>query len=395
MPEWTILSGLRRKAAPASAGLSVDEVRSARDRDRFVEFPGQIYEKDRHWVPPLLIQVKEFLDPRRHPFCRHGTATTFLARSGGRVVGRILVSDDPNYNAQYGSNVGCFGMFECVDDPAVAAALLEAAAGWLRARGRTEIMGPMDYSTNYPVGLLIDGFDTPPRIMMNHNPPYYAGLLESWGLGKIKDLYAWWFDDPHDIVRRWKERAERIVRRTGAVVRPFRINDFEAEVRRCQAVYNGARQSNWGFVPVTEAEFTYFAQQLRQMAVPELVLLAEIKGEPVGFSITLPDYNEAIGPLSGRLTTFGVPVGLFRLLYRRRHIENCRVLVLDVQEGYRRRGLGELLILNTLAAARRAGFSGHAELGWTLEDNRLINRMIEAVGGRRYKTYRIYQKRIS
>src|SRR5205814_3295994 len=150
------------------------------------------------------------INPRKNPFYKHGAATQFLARAGGQVVGRILVSDDPNYNAEQGASVGCFGMFETIDDPEVARSLLNAAARWLRARGRTSIMGPIDYSTNYPSGLLVEGFDTPQRVMMNHNPPYYSELLETWGLKKAKDLYAWWFDGDNPALEEWMPRAQRI-----------------------------------------------------------------------------------------------------------------------------------------------------------------------------------------
>jgi len=383
-----------RPEAPAGVGglLEIREVRTRRDLSRFIRVPWPLYAGDPNWVPPLVVEVKEFLNPKKHPFYRHGAATTFLALRGGQAVGRILASDDPLYNAAYGTNVGCFGMFESVDEPAVAHALLDAAAGWLRRRGRTSIMGPVNYSTNYPVGLLIDGFDTPPRVLMNHNPPYYAALLESWGLSKVKDLYSWWFVDPHDMVTRWRRRAERLAPRGGVVVRPFDMKDFDAEVKRCLTVYNGARTENWGFVKLTDAEFHYFARQLARLAIPELVLLAEVDGQPVGFSITLPDINEAIAPLDGRLTTWGLPIGLARFFYRLPRVKTARMLVLDLLAEHRRRGISELLILRTLDYGKNTiGYTG-AELGWTLEDNRLINRTIEAVGARRYKTYRIYEK---
>ncbi len=179
---------------PSFGPLEIREVRSRRDLDRFVRLPWRVYAEDPHWVPPLLIEVKAFLDRRKHPFYEHGDATALLAVRGREAVGRILVSDDVLYNRESNSNVGCFGMFECLDDPEAAHALLDAAAGWLTARGRTSIMGPIDYSLNYPSGLLVEGFDTPPRIMMNHHRRYYAGLLESWGLRRAKDLYAWWFE---------------------------------------------------------------------------------------------------------------------------------------------------------------------------------------------------------
>lgn len=384
----------RRGPGTTGQPVAVREVRTRRDLAAYVDLPYGLYAADPCWVPPLRMEVKEFLDPRKHPFYRHGAATKFIALREGRVVGRILASDDPNYNAEHGTNAGCFGMFESIADTTVADALLEAAAGWLRARGRTSILGPIDYSVNYPCGLLVDGFHTPPRFMMNHNPPYYAGLLESWGLAKAKDLYAWWFD-PHRIPGRWRERAERLSQRSPAVVRPYRLDRFEAELQSCLNVYNQMRGGGWGFVRLSTAEFRYFAQRIAQVTVPEQVLLAEIEGRVVGFSVTLPDLNEAIRPLNGRLTWYGLPIGLLRLLWRRRRIKTARMLVLGVVEGYRRRAIAERLILQTLEYGWKVIGYEAAELGWTLEDNPPVNLTIESVGGQRYKTYRIYEKSIA
>ena len=376
----------------SSAPLEVREVQGRGDLDRFVKLPWRIYAQDPSWVPPLLVEVRDFLNARKHPFYLHGAATQYIALRGGETVGRILVSDDPRYNEERGENLGCFGLFECDNDQAAAHALLDAAAGWLAARGRNAIRGPIDYSLNYPAGLLVEGFDTPPRIMMNHNRPYYAGLLESWGLRKAKDLYAWWFVDPNHLTAKWRERVERLVRRGRIKVRPFRLNDFPAEVDRCKEIYNAAMGELWGFVKLTDAEFLYMAKQLKKMAIADQVLLAEIDGRPVGVSITLPDMNEATGPLNGRLTRFGLPIGLLKLLRAKGRIKTARVVVLDVLKAYRRRGVAEMLILNTLDYGKNVlGYTG-AELGWTLEDNDKVNRTIEAVGGRRYKTYRLYEK---
>ncbi|MBI2823579.1 MAG: N-acetyltransferase [Planctomycetia bacterium] len=383
-----------RPAMPPYVAVVVREVATRRDRDQFVTFPWKIYAGDKNWAPPLLMEAKAFIDRRRHPFYRHGEATQFLAYRAGEVVGRILVSDDPNYNAEHGTNLGSFGMFECVDDQAVANALLNTAANWLRRRGRTELMGPIDYSTNYPCGLLIDGFDTPQRVMMNHNPPYYARLLENWRLTRAKDLYAWWFDDSCDVLTRWARRAERLADRGNVRVRPISFKDFDAEVARCHKVYNAAWEKSWGFVKLTEAEFRHMAGHLKQFAVPELILLAEVDGQPAGFCVTLPDFNEATTPVNGRLTTYGLPIGLVRVLRNMRRIRTARMAVLGVVEQFRRRGVAELFILRALEFGRQhKGYTG-AELGWTLEDNELINRTIEKVGGRRYKTYRIYHTTI-
>jgi GNAT superfamily N-acetyltransferase len=380
-------------ARPSSlAPLEVREVKNRSDLNRFVKLPWRIYAEDPNWVPPLLLDVKEFLNPRKHPFYQHGAATQYIALRGGETVGRVLVSDDPRCNQQHAESVGCFGMFDCDNDPAAAHALLDAAAGWLTARGRTAIRGPIDYSLNYPCGLLVDGFDTPPRMLMNHNRRYCARLLESWGLAKAKDLYAWWFVDPYNLMTKWHKLAERTARRGKIHVRPFREDDFDAEVRRCTEVYNAAMDDNWGFVPLTDAEFRYMAKQLRRLAIADMVLLAEIDGRPVGLSATVPDVNEAIGPLNGRLTRFGLPIGLLRFLRRKRGIRTARMVVLNVLKEYRRRGVAEMLILHTLEFSKNNLGYVTAELGWTLEDNQAVNQTIEAVGGQRYKTYRIYEK---
>jgi GNAT superfamily N-acetyltransferase len=373
--------------------IQVRPVISRSCRRRFLEFPWRIYADDPCWVPPLLLERKQFIDPRKHPFYRHGAALPLLAWRGNEPVGRILVSDDPLYNARHNDNVGCFGMFESIDDPHVAHALLDAAAGWLAARGRTRIMGPINYSTNYECGLLIDGFDTPPRIMMNHNPPCYRPLLESWGLTKAKDLFAWWFDRvDNEIDGDWRSRVERVAARGGVTVRPLRLKDLPAELRRLQSIFNEAWKDNWGGVPMTADEFQHMAHDLVQFAKPELMLLSEVEGRAVGFSLSLPDVNEALRPIDGRLLRFGLPTGLWKLWRGLKRIKTCRLLALGVLEGFRRRGVAELLILRTFDRGRDAlGYTG-AELSWTLEDNALVNRTIEAVGGRKYKTYRIFDR---
>ena len=390
----------RRRAAraPGTLGrgrLEIRPVVSGRDLNTFLKVPRRIYAEDPQWVPQLLLDQKEFLNPRKHPFYLHGAAEKFIAYRDGVPQGRILVSDDPRYNAEHKSNTGCFGMFESADDPEMAQGLIEAASKWLRDRGRTAILGPIDYSTNYNCGLLVEGFYTPPRIMDNHNRPYYGGLLESCGLAKAKDLYSWWFTDSKDMRAMWHERAERIMRRGTITIRSFNVRDFEAEVQRCSTVYNGAMQRNWGFVSLSEAEFRYMAGRLKELAEPRMVLLAEVDGYPVGFSITLPDMNEAVRPLNGRLFPYGLPTNVVRFLWRKRRIKTARMIVLDVLEKYRRRGIAEMLILKTLDFGRNVAHYTAAELGWTLEDNYLVNQTIEAVGAKKYKVFRIYEKSIS
>jgi len=358
----------------------------------FIDFPKRLHRDDPHWIAPLDLQVKQFLDQKRHPFYDHGEAEAFLAIRNGKTVGRILASDDSRYNMAHGSNVGCFGLLDTIDDQSTCRCLLDSATRWLMARGRTELLGPIDYSTNYPSGLLIDGYGTPPSVMMNHHPEYYQSLLSSCGLTKAKDLYAWWFDRENQMDAVWQQRVAKLAGRYRVQVRPISFKHFDEEIARCKTIYNESFEENWGFVRMTDAEFDHLAKDLKQMAVPELIQLAEVDGRPVGLSITLPNLNEAIQPLGGRLTTAGIPIGLLRLAYRLKRVKTGRLAVLGVVPGYRRRGVAESLIQQTFDTGfGNLGYQG-AELGWTLEDNVMVNRMIERVGGRRYKTYRIYRK---
>jgi len=384
----------RTRAVAVNPEVTVEQVCSRRQRNEFVDFPWQVYRDDAQWCPPLKLEAHAAINAQKHPFFRHGAAAQFLARRGGRVVGRITVSDDPNYNAEHDANVGCFGMFESMNDDAVSESLFAAAARWLQARGRTSIMGPIDYSTNYPSGLLVEGFDTPQRVMMNHNPAYYAALIEKEGFKKAKDMYAWWFDANNPSLEDWTSRATRVVKRGGITIRHMRFQDFEAEIERCLSVYNRTWEKEWGFVQMTHDEFRHMAYQLKQMAVPELLLIAEVGEEPVGFCVTLPDLNEAIRPLDGRLTWCGLPLGLFRLMRGLKQIRTARMAVLGVLPRFRRRGVAELMILQAFQYGKnRLGYTG-AELSWTLEDNDLINRTIQSVGAERYKRFRIYERAI-
>ena len=377
--------------------IEVSEVSSRRDRDAFIKFPWRIYVQDAAWVPPLIIERKAFLDRKRHPFYRHGDAALFLARSrsrGGEIVGRIMASDDPNYNSLHQSNVGSFGLFECIDDPRVAARLFEAASHWLRKKGRTEMMGPIDYSTNYVCGLLIDGFQFPPTILTAHNPPYYRELIESCGFAKVKDWYAWWFDDPAKAVAQLRRFAERFRRDWPVTFRPANLKNIRDESRLLRRIYNQAWQKNWGFVPFTEAEIEFMTNELKPLLVPEFAWIAEIESEPVGFTLCLPDINVALKYLNGRLTRFGLPIGLMKLLFYKRRVRKGRLIALGVVEKYRRAGIAEMLVLRVMEETMvKRGITG--ELSMTLEDNFMINRFLEAIGAQRYKTYRIFKNALT
>jgi GNAT superfamily N-acetyltransferase len=371
--------------------IKISEVTTSRERNAFIKFPWRIYANDPAWVPPLIIERKAFLNRKRHPFYRHGDAALFLARKNGEVIGRIVASDDPNYNALHQSNVGCFGLFECINDRDVAAALFDRAASWLREKGRTEIMGPIDYSTNYVCGLLIDGFQFPPTILTAHNPPYYRDLIESWGFTKAKDWYAWWFADPAKAVAKLRRLSARFNTNCPATIRSANLRNLRDESRRLRQIYNQAWEKNWGFVPFTEAEIEFMTSELKPLLVPEFGWVAEIEDQPVGFTLCLPDINVVLPHLNGRLTRFGLPIGLIKLLLCKRRIRKGRLIALGVVEKYRRTGIAEMLVLRVIEETMvKRGITG--ELSMTLEDNFMINRFLEAIGAERYKTYRIFKR---
>ena len=374
--------------------VKIAQVISRADRDAFIKFAWRIYQNDSAWVAPLLLERKEFLDRKKHPFFEHGDAALFLARVGGEIVGRIMASDDPRYNSLHQSNVGCFGLFESVDDASVAAALFDAAADWLRNKGRDEMMGPIDYSTNYVCGLLVEGFEFPPTLLTAHNPPYYESFMEGSGFRKVTDFYAWWFSEPAEAAARLRRLAASVKRRHSATIRPGDLKDFRAEAGRLREIYNEAWKDNWGFVPFSEKEFEFLAKELKHLVVPEFTLIAEVGAEPVGFILCVPDINVALRKINGRLTSCGLPIGLAKLLYHKSRIRTARLIALGVKPKYRRGGIAEMLVLRIIEDAMLGrGFSG--ELSMTLEDNHLINRFLTAIGAKKYKTYRIYQRRIS
>ena len=376
------------------SNIEISEVSCRQERNAFIKFPWRIYVDDPAWVPPLIIERKTFLDRKRHPFYQHGDAALFLARKNGEIVGRIMASDDPNYNALHQSNVGCFGLFECINDCDVAAALFERAARWLREKGRTEIMGPIDYSTNYVCGLLIDGFQFPPTILTAHNPPYYRDLIESCGFTKAKDWYAWWFADPAKAATRLRRLSERLQKRWPVTIRAGNLKNLREESSRLRQIYNQAWKNNWGFVPFTEAEIEFMTHELKPLLIPEFALIAEVRNEPAGFILCVPDINVALRHINGRLTTFGLPIGLVKLLYFKSRSRTARLIALGVIEKYRRAGIAEMLVLRIVEDAMiKRGFTG--ELSLTLEDNFMVNRFLEAIGAERYKTYRVYSKSIA
>ncbi len=372
-------------------GVQIRPVRTKADERRFIDFIYTHYRDSEHWVPPLRMERRKLIDTRKNPFYRHAERELFLAERDGKIVGRIGAIVNHNHNSRHNDRIGFFGFFECIDDPAVAAALLEAARGYLRGRGMDAIRGPANPSVNDEYGLLVEGFDLPPAVMMPYNPPYYAALLEGCGLRKARDLYAYLLTTPETLGNPKLKRAHEVFqKRSGLTYRSLDMKDFPAEIQRIKKVYNRAWQANWGEVPMTDEEFDAMAADLKPVVVPELVLFAETAaGEVAGFALTLPDINI---PLKANRNG-GLLRGLWLLFTRRSRIDFCRVLVLGVLPEYKRTGAAGVLFYEYAIRAARLGYRG-GEASWILEDNLMMNRAAEMMGGRRYKTYRIYEQAI-
>jgi GNAT superfamily N-acetyltransferase len=353
----------------------------------FVEFPYSLYRGDPYWAPPLRIAVNELLDRKKHPFYANADAEFFLARRDGRAVGRIAAVFDRNHNKFHEESAGFFGFFESIDDVDVAKALLSKAREWVFAKGAKFLRGPMNPSTNYECAMLVDGFDSTPMVMMTYNPRYYPALMEKAGLVKAKDLYAYVNKADSVDLEKIGRVADRKLAKSGVKVRPINMKDFAGEVNRIWEVYNSAWERNWGFVPMTREEFVLMGKEMKQILKPDLVLIGEKDGKAVGFALALPDVNFALKPAGGNL----LPTGLIKILYYQRLIKSLRVLALGVVEEYRTSGVAAAFYATLVRTARKLGYDGDCEMSWILEDNVLMNRSLEAMGAKHYKTYRIYE----
>lgn len=368
--------------------MDVLPVVNTKDLARFIGLPHQIYKDDPHWVAPLDSDERTRLTPGKNPFFDHAEAAYFLARDSGRDVGRIAVSVDRNYDEYQGERQVGFGFFEAESADA-SRALLETAQRWGRERGARVMRGTMNFTTNDDCGVLVHGFDSPPTLLMPYNPPSYPEWIEEAGFTKAKDLFAFKVPIPETPPEKAARGAAIARDRFRVRIRMIEMKRFQEELGRVKEIYNGAWERNWGFVPMTEREIDHMAAQLKPALVPQFMLFAEIDGEVVGFSLMLPDVNVALKPLRGKL----FPFGIVRLLWNLPRIRTARLMALGVRSGYRRRGIEMALIAASSVAARARHF-GWAEVGWTLEDNDLINSAIASIGGDHYKTYRIYERQL-
>ena len=370
-----------------SGVLSVLSVSPRSDgMEAFIRLPWSIYEGDDAWVPPLLRDMRTMMDPQRHPFYEHSEVQAFLALRDGRPIGRVAAIHNRRHVEFQGESTGFFGFYECARDEEGSSALLDAAAAWLRERGLKAMRGPASFSTNEQAGLLVEGFEDPPAVMMPYNPPYYAEQLETYGLEPVKTLVAYFLygeTAPEYLVR----AAGIVERRTGVRVRSLSMRDFSRDLEIIRDLYNSAWERNWGFVPMTDAEIDHMAKELKPIVDPRLTLIAEdAENRPVGFALALPDFNQVLKHLNGRLFPFGV----LKALWLRRKIDRLRVLTLGVGPDYRGKGLDALFYLGIFRGGNSQGIL-QGEFSWVLEDNVLMRRALERMGAHVYKRYRLYE----
>lgn len=370
-------------------GLDVRPVASRRDLTTFIKLPWRLYRNEPNWVPPLVSERRKFLDRRQNPWFEHGEAQYFLAWRDGRAVGRITAQVDRLLNEFQDNDWGLFGFFECEDDPEAAAALLDAAENWLRARGRDRMVGPMDFTMNDECGVLVEGFERAPIILTNWTPRHYPALLEGAGMAKAMDTLMWELriqgrDRVHPAI--WRMAAQ-VESKYGITVRPMRKKDIEAEIDRFLEIYNAAWERNWGFSPLTEREVRHYAKTLKPLLDEHWAFIAEKDGETVGAALSLPDYNQVLKHMNGRL----LPFGWAKFLWRRRKIDRVRVFALGVKREWQHAGVAARFYELHFDSAEVTPQT-YGEMGWILESNKSMNRAMEGMGGSVVRRYRLYER---
>jgi len=370
--------------------ILIKKVASKKDLKNFILFPWKVYKDDQNWVPPLVMDFKEKLDKKKNPFFKHADMELFLAYKNNEVHGRIAAIINRRHNQFHQEKVVFFGLYESFNDLEVAHALLDQVAEFGKERGMEIIRGPMNLSINDECAFLLEGFDSPPVIMMPYNPPYYLELMEKCGLYKAIDLYAFYMTKDHKTADKVQEIVEKIKKNTTVTLRIVNLKNLREEVKKIKYIYNNAWEKNWGAVPWTDEEMAHIADRLKTLADPNLVILAEDKGKPIGFAFGLPDYNELIKKMNGRLT----PLGIIKFFLHKKKIKGMRAIVFGVLKEYRHIGISYLLYSELEKNAQKRGYEW-CETSWQLEDNDAINNFTISIGGRVYKKYRIYEKKLN
>lgn len=372
-----------------SDNIEIVEVSSESDKKKFIEFPYELYKGNSYWVEPLRFDVKNNLSEKKNPFYNHSKLKLWMAKKNGEIIGRIAGIINDNHNKFHNDKVGFFGFFECINDRNAAKQLFDKAAEFVKENGMEILRGPVSPSTNDECGLLVDGFDKPPVMLMPYNPEYYGELLESYGFKKAKDLFALWISKDviknEQMMNKLDRISDMIIKKENLIIRKVNLKDFQNEVQKVREVYNNAWESNWGFVPMTEDEFKHIAANLKMVVDPLYVEFAEINGETVGFSLALPDINQAIKGLNGKL----FPFGLFKFLANKKKIDQLRVIIMGVKKEYHKKGIDAIFYRDIIRDANNHGIKG-AEISWVLEDNFAMKQTAEKLGAKVYKTFRIY-----
>jgi len=372
--------------------IEIREVKPGGSLGDFLDVVSTIYAKDPVFVRPLDQDLKDRLSHKKNPFFEHGEGAVFTAHHDGACVGRITASIDREHLERYHDGTGFFGFLDTVDDAEVSGALLAKAEEWLRARGMKTARGPVSMNVNEEMGCLVEGFDTPPYILMPHHWPYQAGLIEKAGYAKVKDLHAWSYE-VGDLNARTKRAHEGITAMPEVTARMVSYKDMERDVELIMDVFNDAWSDNWGFVPLTRSEVRKMASDFKLFLIPEITRIASIEGEPAAVAVAIPNLNELLGDLGGKL----FPFGLIKLLYRLKIVgpKTGRLLILGIRKKWRNvkkyAGLSIYLYAELNESARRIGMT-KGELGWTLEDNGPVNAGIRAMGAKPYKRYRVFEK---
>ena len=372
--------------------IKIFSVQSEKDRMRFIKLQWKIYKDNRYWVPPLIMDRKKILDTKKNPFYQHAEIEMFLAEEKGELVGRIAAIKNDLHNKTHNDKVGFFGFFECINNQAIANALFDAAKGWLKTKGFDTMRGPANPSSNDEWGMLLDGFDDEPRLLMTYNPKYYLDLCENYGFHKIKDLYAWKLETEKvlssDKLRRVQEIAKK---RSGLKITQLDMKNFDKELEKVKFVYNKAWAPNWGFVPMTDAELDAMAKDLKPLVEPKLVLFGEIDNKLIGFALVMLDYNQIFKNMNGHL----FPFNFLKLYTQKKKITWSRIITLGIIPEYQKRGLDAVFYWELVNRARELGIK-LGEASWILEDNEMMNRGAGegVMNGELYKKYRIYDIKI-
>lgn len=372
---------------------NIIEVKDWKWKKRFIDFPHDLYAGDPNYVPEIYLGQKDLLSEKSNPFFQHAKVALFLALRNGEIVGRIAAIRNGQYIDFYEKNAGFFGFFDVIDDYEVAKLLLDTATGWLQKQGLNSVVGPANFSTNDTAGLLVEGFDTPPVVMMTYNRPYYADFLDRYGFQKQMDLWAYLVRKENanfksvELAQKLKERLAT----RGISFRTVNMKKFKEELVQVREIYKAAWDKNWGFVPPTDAEFDHLAEGMKMVIDPDFAILAEQNGKLIGFALAVPDINVIARTLKkGRI----LPFGIFKLLLGKKKLKRLRIILLGVEPSHRRMGIEGVFYATIITKGLEKGYT-EAEASWILDNNEMMKRGVESVGMEAYKRYRMYEKALA